>query len=115
MNGHMEPHGNIDSLAEVKEFPSYFHGNPWLDILAQRGKDHQGPQAHPALSTASIAQLFPSLTMPSQARELHQLISILMKLTTNQITQARASAQAQSSSQPTVIVVPIVILSLIHI
>ena len=99
----------LGGLAE--ELPSYFHDNPWLDILARRGIEPEEPLARPALSMApEPAQVSPSPVKASsapqdQGHEIAQLINALMSVA--RISQvAQAQAQAQS---PTVIVVPIVI------
>ena len=96
---------------DLTGLPSYFRGNPWLDILAQRGQEDvaeraplaPGASARPILSMAPQ----PSPPKPSQAPQpnvdLSQLISSLVRLAQGQVAMAHASAQ------PTVIVVPIVI------
>ena len=106
---------------DLTGLPSYFEGNPWVEVLAQRGQEDVadlGPVKAPgapgrlALSTAEPAQVSPSPkpSQPSQApssQKLQQLISSLTRLVQgqDQVTHAQASAQ----SQPMIMVIPVVI------
>ena len=97
---------------QAQELPSYFEGNPWVEILANRGQEDvadlgpvkaPGASAGPAISTAS--QLGPPASQAPSGQELQQLIGVLTRLVQGQVQVAQAQAQAQ----PMVVVVPIVI------
>ena len=97
---------------DLTGLPSYFEGNPWVEILANRGQEDvadlgpvkaPGVSAGPAISTAS--QLGPPASQAPSGQDLSQLISSLVKLTTSQIQVTHA----QASAQPMVIVVPIIV------
>ena len=100
---------------DLTGLPSYFEGNPWVEILANRGQEDvadlgpvkaPGASAGPAISTAP--QLGPP-SQPSQApqpsMDLSQLISAFVKFAQGQVQVAHAQAQAQ----PMVMVIPIVV------
>jgi len=102
--------------------PSYFRGNPWVEILANRGQENEASMAPrapgasdspaismaPELPQASLRPVKVSSAPQDQGQEIAQLINALMGMMMRS-SQAQV-AQAQAGAQnPAVIVIPIVI------